>query len=83
MTIDDKEVKFDVNSGMSPPGMTLEVRLSASKNLLKRESETIWAVLGDIGGFYDILCIAGNLLLSFYSGTIFENNIAKNSIIDK
>ena len=76
-------MQSDVSPKPIPPGVTLELRLSASKNLLKRESETIWAVLGDIGGFYDILCIAGNLLLSFYCSTIFENHIGKNSLIDQ
>ena len=44
-----------------------------------REVESIYDVLGDIGGYYDIQKLLGALIMGYYSSVMFEGDLARKA----
>ena len=64
------------------PALELRIELSSGSYEYRRQTENIWEVLGDIGGFYDILSIGVSFIISFYSQEVFESYVASQQEID-
>ena len=56
--------------------------MTAAKYIYERESEIVVDMLGDIGGFNDIVTILLSMMLSRYSSIMFEGRLVKGTKVD-